>query len=94
MKEVEDLVDVMVKASGYSKEDIFSKKRERPLPALRWFIGDELVKRGFSANVAARLVGIDHATLLHGRKQIQIMERDKRWYFEYKILQEFQALCK
>lgn len=84
-------MQVMVDVSKFTTEDIMGGCRQRPLPALRWFIGDELYKRGYSSCVAAREINIDHATLLHGRKQIRKMKADKKgWAIELEIYNEFR----
>ena len=80
----------MADVSEYSIEAILSKSRQRPLPALRWFIGDELVKRGYSSALAARELNIDHATLLHGRKQIKAITERRGWAFELGIYIKFR----
>ena len=93
MKEdVEILLGIMERASGYVRDDILSKNRTRPLPALRWFIGSELMDMGYSATMAAREVGIDHATLLNGRKQMRNIEKKNNWGVEAKIYERFKGL--
>ena len=94
MKDVDEIITKMEQASGFPRDEILSRSRKTPLPALRWFIGQELTNRGYSINRAAIMIGINHATLLHGLKVIPTMERDKHWIEEYNIQQEFQALCR
>lgn len=92
MKETDELLNLMVQCSGYSKEDILSRKRQRPLPALRWFIGAELMALGYSSMMAARELNIDHATLLHGRKQIDAITERNGWRAEVQIYVQFKKL--
>ena len=83
-------MQVMVDVSNYTAQDILSNCRQRPLPALRWFVGDELYKRGYSSNIVSRELNINHATLLHGRKQIKNMANNKNWACEYDIYKDFK----
>lgn len=70
-EESEYLFELMSKVSGETLEAIKSKERRRPLPACRYLIGMELVRRGYRVTRAARCIGIDHATFLHGRKMME-----------------------
>lgn len=94
MERIANIIKLMVKVSGYSQEQILSKSRIRPLPAIRWFIGDKLIELGYSCSKASRVLNIDHATLLNGRKQIPNMEKDFRWREELDIYNKFTELCK
>ena len=90
--ETAHIVSLMATASGESVESILGKERHRPLPALRWMIGRELTTRGYSGNYAAREIGINHATLLHGMKQLKRMAVDECWHPEQMIASEFYRL--
>jgi len=92
MKETDELLDLMAQCSGYTKDEILSGKRQRPLPALRWFIGAELMALGYSSMMAARELNIDHATLLHGRKQIEEITERRGWKVEVRIYMKFRKL--
>ena len=92
MKETEELLQLMERASGIESADIISRKRQRPLPALRWFIGADLMALGYSSVMAARELNIDHATLLHGRKQIEDITDRKGWKVEVRIYMKFRKL--
>ena len=94
MDTINNIIDIAVEASGYSKEEILSNNRTRPLPAIRWFIGDKLVQMGYSTSKAAKILNINHATLLHGRKQIPSISERMGWKEELDILTQFNALCK
>lgn len=88
--EYETLVKGMADISGYRIEDITSKFRTRPFPALRWFIGDVLMVRGYSSSIVSKTMHINHATLLHGRKKIKEMPNNKNWRLEYSIYKIFK----
>ena len=90
--ETQHVVSLMAKASGETVEDITGKGRRRPLPCLRWLIGRELMDRGYDMTYAARQLGIDRVTLLHGLREIKRMGIDKRWAPEVTIAGEFRAL--
>ena len=72
-KETQHLFEVMSDVSGESIGDLMGKGRRKPLPTCRYLVGIELMARGYSANRAAWLIGLNHATLLHGRKVIEGM---------------------
>lgn len=83
----------MTDASGLTAESILSRSRHRPLPAVRWMIGHELLRHGYSANVAARELNINHATLLHGCKMLEVMRDSRRnWTMEIEIEERFLTL--
>lgn len=90
--EARQLVTLMVAASGESADSITGKERRRPLPAVRWLIGAELVSRGHSVNQAAREIGLDHNTLRYGLDQLQLMPHNKSWHQEQVIAAEFRRL--
>lgn len=94
MDEIDSVFESMIEASGLSKEKILSRDRKRPLPAIRWFIADELIRRGYSSVKASNAVQLNHATILYGRKAIKMMSKDKRWHEEYLILNKFREICK
>ena len=86
-------VKMMQDASGIKAERIVSRSRQRPLPAIRWMIGRELIRHGYSSNVAARELNIDHATLLHGCKMLGVMRNSRRnWTLEIEIEERFLTL--
>ena len=90
--ETRQLLTLMVAASGESADSITGKERRRPLPAVRWLIGAELVSRGHSVNQAAREIGLDHNTLRYGLDQLRLMPHNKSWHQEQVIAAEFRRL--
>lgn len=94
MSDLERLTQAAETASGFSKEEILGKCRQRPLPAIRWMIGEALYDLGYSESMAARMLQLNHATLYHGRKQLKEMPLNKNWRVEHRIYQKFQELCK
>lgn len=89
-----NIINLAIKASGYSQEQILSESRIRPLPAIRWMIGDKLMSLGFSSMKVSKILNIDHATLLYGRKQIADITARNGWREEIEILSIFKELCK
>ena len=94
MKEItEKLLQKMERASGIEVARILSKSRKSPLPAIRWMIGRELIRHGYSSVVAASELNIDHATLLYGRKKLKDMRcGDRHWTLEIEIEEKFLYL--
>ena len=86
------LVELMSEASGFDEQDIMGKGRQRPLPACRWMIGEALVERGYSINIAAREIGLDHTTLLYGIRTLHFMSRRGLWGDEIDIMEKFNTL--
>ena len=87
--ETRHLFEVMSSVSGESVEDLMGKGRRRPLPTCRYIVGIELMARGYSANRAAWLVGLNHATLFHGRKVLEDMRTTaSRCYAEECMIDE------
>ena len=86
-EEVEQLYRIMSDCSGESVEDLQGKGRRRPHPICRYLIGMELIRRKYSANCAARQIGIDHATFLHGRKEIEKMHQTGGRYGEELLIE-------
>lgn len=86
------LFEAMSKVSGEPIEEIMGVGRRKPLPACRYLIGIELTRRGYSTNRAAYLIGLNHATLLHGRKMIESIRSNptKAFAEEYMIDVLFQ----
>lgn len=84
------LIKKMSDVSGLPESHIMSKSRKWPLPACRWFIGAELMNMGFPSTVAAKNLGLDHATLLYGRKQIKKMKKSRRFRWENEIYERFK----
>ena len=76
--ETKILVDIVSKVSGETVDAIMSGGRRRPLPTCRWLVARELMRRGYSSAYSSREMGLDHATLLHGKKMLEVMERDPR----------------
>ena len=85
------LLDLMAEASGETREAIMGKGRRRPLPVLRWMVALELTRRGFSNNMAARELGIDHATFRHGRIMLEA-KIPAQWAVETEIEGRFKHL--
>lgn len=83
------LLDVACEVSGYSAADVLSGCRKRPLPAVRYIVGDALMRAGYSSVMAARELGINHATLLHGRKQMQDWKLTRAYDVEQNIKDVF-----
>lgn len=86
------LVKLISQASGETVRAIAGRGRRRPLPALRWMVGRELMQRGYSGNYAAREMGLDHNTLRHGIEQLKVMALDVNWHPEQMIAAEFYRL--
>lgn len=88
------LLTTMSAVSGFSSRAILSRKRCRPLPALRWMIGRELIKNHYTNSLAARELKLNHATLLHGIKTLGSMGTDKSrgWQLEIEIEEKFKQL--
>ncbi len=86
------LVKLISQASGETVERITGRERHRPLPALRWMVGRELMLRGYSGNYAAREIGLDHNSLRHGIEQLKCMALDDSWHPEQMIAAEFYRL--
>lgn len=82
----------MQQASGFTPDEILGRSRKAPLPACRWFVGLALMDMGFSSLIAARELGLNHATLLHGRKQIYAMTERNGWRGEIRIYYQFKKL--
>jgi len=82
----------MQQASGFTSDEILGRSRKAPLPACRWFVGSALMDMGFSSMIAARELGLNHATLLHGRKQIDAITERNGWRGEVAIYVQFKKL--
>lgn len=90
--ETKILVDIVSKVSGETVDAIMSGGRRRPLPACRWLVARELMRRGYSSQYASREVGITHASLLHGKKMLDIMSKHpKNGYAEECLIEK--AFC-
>lgn len=87
-----ELLGLMQQASGFTPDEILGGCRKIPLPACRWFIGAELMDMGFTSMMAARELNIDHATLLHGRKQINAITERNGWRADVQIYVQFKKL--
>lgn len=94
MNDVEKIFQAMQTASGFSKEEILQTGRKRPFPVIRYMIGDKLMAMGYSSSCASKILNIDHATLLHGRKIMKEVTARNGWKQEIDILIQFKELCK
>lgn len=94
MDDIEKIFQAMQTASKFSKEEILQKSRKRPLPAIRYMIGDKLMALGYSSTYASKILNIDHATLLHGCKQIADITARNGWKQELDVLTKFKELCR
>ena len=94
MNDVEKIFQAMQTASGFSKEQILQTNRKRPLPAIRYMIGDRIMALGYSSSYASKILNIDHATLLHGRKIMKEVTARNGWKQELDILIKFRELCR
>lgn len=94
MNDIEKIFQAMQTASGFSKEQILQTSRKRPLPAIRYMIGDKIMALGYSSSYASKILNIDHATLLHGRKIIKEVTARNGWKQELDILTKFKELCR
>lgn len=85
------LLTTMSAVSGFSSRAILSRNRRRPLPALRYMIGCELIRNHYTISLAARELKLNHATLLHGIKTLDLMRTDKSrgWQLEIYIEEQF-----
>lgn len=94
----EDLFDVLVNrmviASKQKKEDILSNKRNYPLPVCRYVIGAKLMECGYPSTKVSQALGINHATLLYGRKKIIKIKAKLGWAWEVDIINNFEELCR
>lgn len=89
----QELLTTMSAVSGFSSRAILSRKRHRPLPALRWMIGRELIRNHYTNSLAARELKLNHATLLHGIKTLARMGKDRSrgWQLEIDIEEQFKT---
>lgn len=94
MDDIEKIFQAMQTASGFTKEQILQTGRKRPLPAVRYMIGDKLMALGYSSTCASKILNIDHATLLHGRKIMKEVTARNGWKQELDILTKFKELCR
>lgn len=67
------LVAIVAGVSGETFNTILSGSRRRPLPVCRYLVARELYLRGYSSTSAGAEVGIDHATVLFGIRQLAMM---------------------
>lgn len=94
MDDIDKIFRAMETASGFSKEEILQTNRKRPFPAIRYMIGDKLMAMGYSSSYASKILNIDHATLLHGRKIMKDVTARNGWKQEIDILIQFKELCR
>ena len=87
MDDIENIFKAMQTASGFSKEANMA-------PAIRYMIGDKLMALGYSSTYTSKILNIDHATLLHGRKIIKEVTARNGWKQELDILTKFKELCR
>ncbi len=59
--------------SDILKCNILMRSRKRELVWGRYMVAYRLVKNGLSLGKIGKLLGMDHATVLHGRRQIEEM---------------------
>lgn len=88
------LIDLVSRVSGEAAADILGGGRRRPLPACRWLVARELMRRGYSETSAARMTNLTHATVRHGRLMLDIMSQHPRAGYaeEIRIEREFQRI--
>lgn len=77
-EETQRLMNIVSDVSGQGVEAIMSGGRRRPLPTCRWLVARELMRRGYSSEYSSHQVGITHASLLHGKKMLDIMLQHPR----------------
>lgn len=77
-EETRRLIGVVSDVSGETPETILSGGRRRPLPTCRWLVARELMRRGYSSAYSSREVGLTHATLLHGKKMLEVIAQNPR----------------
>lgn len=94
MNDVDKIFQAMQTASGFSKEQILQTSRKRQLPVIRYMIGDKIMALGYSSSYASKILNIDHATLLHGRKVMKEVTARNGWKQELDILTKFKELCR
>ena len=90
---LETLICRMETASEQSRDDILSGKRSYPLPVCRWAIGSKLMDCGYPSTKVSKALGIDHATLLYGRKKLLKIKEKLGWTWEIEIITKFEKLC-
>jgi hypothetical protein len=74
-KESRQLVALVAALSEETYNTVLSRCRRRPLPVCRYLVAQELMHRGWSSQKAAREIGLNHVTVLHGNKVLdQITE--------------------
>lgn len=83
----------MSAVSGFSSQAILSRNRYRPLPALRWMIGRELIRNHYTNSLAARELNLNRSTLLHGIKTLELMltSKSRGWQLEIDIETQFKT---
>ncbi len=86
------LVQLASEVSGRDEEDILGKRRQVPLPACRWMIGEVLVSRGWPIATAARELNVVPATLRHGLEELATLRHDTNWGYVADIVERFRSL--
>lgn len=89
--EARQLVAIIAGVSGETFNTILSGGRRRPLPFCRYIVARELYKRGYSLQRAGAQLGIDHATLLYGIRQLDLMNTGG-YDEELEILRDFKRI--
>ena len=89
--EARQLVAIIAGVSGETFNTILSGGRRRPLPFCRYIVARELYKRGYSLPRAGAELGIDHATVLHGIRQLDSMNTGG-YERELEILRDFTRI--
>ena len=87
-EETKGLIEIVSRVSGEPIEAILSGRRRRPLPACRWLVARELMRRGYSSEFSSRQVGITHASLLHGKQMLELMAEHPRNGYAEEVLIE------
>ena len=89
--EARKLVAIIAGVSGETFNTILSGCRRRPLPFCRYIVARELYKRGYSLPRAGAQLGIDHATVLYGIRQLDLMNTGG-YDGELDILRDFKRI--
>lgn len=71
-------------------ENILSRSRKRELVWGRNIVAYKLVKKGFSLYQIGGYLGVDHCTVIHCRKQVELMLKSPSMYrMEMRIYERF-----
>jgi chromosomal replication initiation ATPase DnaA len=85
-----ELFEILVKASGFTKEELLDKKRKSKMVDARTFIAYYLRARGLGVVEIGQLLNRDHSTVIHllNKYDDLVFTRDPRFQSR---LQEFNA---